>query len=310
MNTKLGVIIVTYNSRNDIIRLLDSILIQGYNNLVVYIVDNNSSDDTLDLSKGYNTKLSIVVMDTGVNNGYAAGNNIGIRKAIDDGCDFVFILNPDMQLDTKCIEILIRKFELDEKIGVIGPVVLYGSEQNNLIQTYGVKTNFKTQKKSMLYSGKILNDEIPGELIVDYVLGGAMMIRSSVLIQAGLFEENYFMYNDEIDFAYRLKKAGFKTFCLSSAIVRHFHNFEKTNKRGNSLMYYYVMRNRYLYFKKFNLTSNLLLSLIIEIFEIPLTIRWAVSKMGGISFLRFYYAGLWDGLLGKKGIANRSFEID
>ena len=97
------------------------------------------------------------------------------------------------------------------------------------------------------------------------VLGGAMMIRSSVLKITGLFEEDYFMYNDEIDFAYRINKAGFKTLCLRDAIVRHYHDFAKSNKKGNNLMYYYIMRNRYFYFIKYHLITNLIFSLIKEI---------------------------------------------
>jgi len=137
-----------------------------------------------------------------------------------------------------------------------------------------------------------------------------MMIRSNLLKITGLFEEDYFMYNDEIDLAFRIKKAGFKTLCMRSAIVRHYHDFNKENKRGNNLMYYYIMRNRYLYFKKFHLYFNIILSLIIEISFMPLKFRWAIRKMGGLKFLKYYYSGLWDGLIGKKGIADKYFESD
>ena len=194
-------------------------------NLVVYIVDNNSKDQTLNIVQKYQSEMSICIISAKMNNGFAKGNNIGIQKAMDEGCDFVFILNPDMQLEEKCIDILTERILSDEKIGVIGPVVLDGNKPDNIIQSYGVKANFKTQKKEILFTGKELTNEIPAEIYVDYVLGGAMMIRSSVLKITGLFEEDYFMYNDEIDIAFRIKKAGFKTLCMRDAIVRHFHDF-------------------------------------------------------------------------------------
>ena len=305
---KIGIIIVTYNSQKDIARQLDSIILQRYEDLVVYIVDNNSNDETLKIVEKYLHKISITIIATKMNNGFAKGNNIGIQKAMDEGCDLVFILNPDMQLEQKCIELISNRFIADEKIGIIGPIVLDSDKTNNIIQSYGFKADFKTQKKDIYFAGEKLTNEIPQEIYVDYVLGGAMMIRTSVLKTTGLFEENYFMYNDELDIAYRIYKAGFKTLCLRDAIVRHFHDFDNSNKKGNNLMYYYIMRNRYLYFIKYHLYTNLILSLIKEIVIVPLKIRWALLRKRNIRLLKFYYSGLLDGLLRKNGFANKLFD--
>lgn len=305
---KIGIIIVTFNSQKDIARLLESIILQCYDDLRVYIVDNNSNDETLNIVQKYFSKIPINIIATKRNNGFARGNNIGIQKAIDEDCDLVFILNPDMQLEQKCIDLISKKFIADEKIGVVGPIVLDSKETNNIIQSYGFKVNFKTQKKHLCHTGEKLTDEIPPEIYVDYVLGGAMMIRTNVLSTTGLFEENYFMYNDELDIAYRIFKAGFKTVCLRDAIVRHFHDFDNNNKRGNNLMYYYIMRNRYLYFIKYRFYTHLIFSLFKEIVIVPLKIKWAVLRKGNIRILKFYYSGLLDGLLGKKGFANKLFD--
>ncbi|MFO7525405.1 MAG: glycosyltransferase family 2 protein [Ignavibacteriaceae bacterium] len=305
---KLGIVIVTYNSQTDIARLLESLIIQNNENLAIYIVDNNSTDQTLEIVQTYQTALSICIISCKTNNGFAKGNNIGIQKAMDDGCELLFILNPDIQLEQKCIEILTERIKTDEKIGVIGPVVLYGNKPGNIIQGYGVKANFRTQKKyDPLGNEKLLN-EIPAENYVDFVLGGAMMIRSKVLKITGLFEEDYFMYNDELDIAYRINTAGFSTLCMRDAIVRHFHDFSTKNKKGNNLMYYYMMRNKYLYFRKFQLYPNLVISLIDDFIKLPLTINWAIRRMGNIKLLKFYYSGLFDGLAGKKGESGKSFD--
>lgn len=304
---KLGIIIVTYNSQKDIGRLLDSIIIQDYKDLIVYIVDNNSTDNTLELIRKYESELSIRIISSKLNNGFARGNNIGIQKALDESCELVFILNPDIQLEKNCINILTRRIKSEDNIGVIGPVVLYGDERN-VIQAYGINVNFKTQKKVAPYGNENWSTDLPSEIYVDFVLGGAMMIRSSMLKITGLFEEDYFMYNDELDIAYRVRRAGFKTLCLRDAIVRHFHDFSKSNKNGYNLMYYYVVRNRYLYFKKFRLYSELAISLLSEFFGIPLKIIWSVRRMDNLKLLKFYYSGLIDGLRGISGIANKSFD--
>jgi GT2 family glycosyltransferase len=261
----------------------------------------------LEIVNEYNSGLPIRLIPSLVNNGFAGGNNIGIQKALDEGCELVFILNPDIQLNRKCIDILIQRIMTDEKIGIIGPIILLGDEPGNITQACGVKANFRTQKKSDLFGGIKLSDAIPSEIEADYVLGGAMMIKSEVLKITGLFEEDYFMYNDELDLAYRVKKAGYKTICLRDAIVKHFHNFNAQNKKGNNLMYYYMIRNKYLYFKKHHLYYNLILSLFGEFIKLPVTFNWASRRMRNIKLLKYYYSGILDGLLGKRGISTKSF---
>lgn len=305
---KVGIIIVTYNSQKDIGRLLDSIIIQDYKDLTVYIVDNNSTDNTLELVSNYESELSLKIISSKLNNGFARGNNIGIQRALDESCDLVFILNPDIQLKASCINILVNRIKSDEEIGVIGPVVLLGEESKEIIQSFGVNVNFKTQKKVAPYGNMKWSYDLPAEIFTDYVLGGAMMVRSEVLKVVGLFEEDYFMYNDELDIAYRVKKAGYKTLCLRDAIAIHFHDFSRTNKNGFNLMYYYVIRNRYLYFKKFRLFTHLTISLLSELFSIPLKIIWSIRRMGNLRLLKFYYSGLLDGLRGINGIAFKSFD--
>ncbi len=305
---KVGIIIVTYNSEKDISRLLESIAVQEYKNLVVYIIDNNSCDGTLNLIDEYKNRISLSISSLKTNNGFAKGNNIGIQKAMDEGCDLVFILNPDIQLDKRCIDILVQRIKLDEKIGAVGPIVLIGNQPENITQAYGVNVNFKTQKKTDLFVNLKLTDEIPAEIFVDFLLGGAMMIRSNVLKITGLFEEDYFMYNDEIDIAYRIKSAGFRTLCMRDAMVWHYHDFNKKNKTGNNLMYYYMIRNKFLYFKKYHLYMNLFTSVLIEFIYLPVKIIWAMRRIGNVKLIKYYYLGLWRGLIGETGKTRTEFK--
>jgi len=304
---KIGIVTVTYNSQKDIGRLLDSIKIQDYKNLSVYVVDNNSTDRTLEIVSEYNLVLPIRLIPSLVNNGFARGNNIGIQIAMDESCELVFILNPDMQLEKNCIDILVKRIISDEKIGVIGPVVLFSDKPGRVIQSYGIKANFRTQKKAAPFSNSRWSTEIPSEIYVDYLIGGAMMIKSKVLSLTGFFEEDYFMYNDELDLAYRVRKSGYKTVCVRDAMATHYHDFSNKNRSGHNLMYYYIVRNRYLYFKKYKMYLNLIGSLVLEFFNIPLKIIWSIRRMRNFYLLKYYYAGLLDGLLGKKGYSNRSF---
>jgi len=302
---KVGIIIVTYNNQKDIGRLLDSIALQKYKKYKIYLVDNNSNDETLKIVQTYENKLNIEIINSKINNGFAKGNNIGIKKAMEEGCEFVFILNPDIQLDKNCLELLISRISKDNSIGAIGPMVLYGNN-HNIIQTYGINVNFKTQNKISQFSNIIFSKNLPEENYVDCLLGGAMVLRCSILKIIGLFEESYFMYNDEMDLFYRIKNAGFKTLCLRDAKVFHYHNYK--DNRKNNLMYYYIIRNKYLYFKKYRFYLSMIISLLKELLFIPLVIRWAAFKIGNIKLIKYYYSGLFDGLLGRNGCAKKLFE--
>ena len=72
-------------------------------------------------------------------------------------------------------------------------------------------------------------------------------------------------------------------------------------------MYYYMIRNRVLYFKKYNLYDRLLVDLFLQVVEFPVKLKM-FFKIGSVSIVKYYYSGLLDGLLGKKGIANKSFD--
>jgi len=306
---KVGIIIVTYNSSRELLSNLEAVTKQTYKNYKVYIVDNCSNDQTLNLINNYlkNSSISIKLITNSTNAGYAGGNNIGIKKSISEGCEYSFILNPDMILDKHCLELLVNRIKNNSSIACVGPIVLYNQNNNeNTIQVYGVLADFKSQKKTQLYMNRTLDSDIPEELFVDYVNGGAMLIRNDILMKAGFFEEKYFMYNDELDLAHRLKIKDYKYLVIKKAVVHHHHDWSIKNKKGYYILYYYGIRNRYLYFKKYGLFWYLLLSLFKEIGYFPVKILWAL-RVADSKLIKYYYLGLWKGLIGETGQSKLEF---
>ena len=114
------------------------------------------------------------------------------------------------------------------------------------------------------------------------------------------------MYNDEIDLARRIKGSGYKIYVISTAKVWHHHNWASTNKTGYNLMYYYMMRNRILYFRKFSLISEMIIDVLMQVFKWPATLRFAI-KTSGFSLFCYYYLGLFHGLLNRQGKADIKF---
>ena len=172
-------------------------------------------------------------------------------------------------------------------------------ENVNELLIVGDMANYKTQQKEFLFANHLLNRQIlPNILQGDFVNGGSTFIRGDVVEKVGLFEEKYFMYNDEIDLAFRVKKSGYKTVVTSEPCIWHYHDWSKKNKSSYYFMYYYMMRNRILFYKTYKLYFNLISDLFSQLLTLPIKIKW-LSKLANFRLVKYYYLGLWRGLIGE-----------
>lgn len=308
MNKKVAILLVLFNEENHIERLSKSIINQSYKEISVYAIDNNSSDSTVSLLLKHLPGVNIIRSTE--NLGFAKGNNIIASIAADNNEELLFILNTDMELEYDCVRNLADIItEKDDVIGA-GPLVYLGSEEGRTsnIQCYADKSNFNNATTQTLYQGPdYIFDELPDSINVNTLHGGSFMIRSSVVSEIGLFNEDNFMYGDEIDLAYRINKFGGKLKSTKNAIAWHFHDWSQKNKTGYYLQYYYMNRNRFLFFHRYNKYISLIREALIEFILLPLKIKWA-KKTAGLKLLKYYYLGNWHGLLNKKGKANFEFK--
>ncbi|MCK4956928.1 MAG: glycosyltransferase family 2 protein [Candidatus Cloacimonetes bacterium] len=304
MNKKVAVLLVLYNEEHHIPRLARSLNNQSYKNIQVYAIDNNSKDNSVALLKEHLPQVKLTLSDS--NNGFAKGNNIIAAKAVADAVEYLFVLNTDMDLDENCIEELLNLAENDINIGGVAPVILYGknNERTDLIQCYADNANFQTGKTSSLHAQlKFSNNKLPEQMQVNTISGGATFIKRELYEKIGLFNEENFMYGDEMDLAFRVKQQSYKLFVTKKAMCWHFHNWSKGNKQGYYFQYFYIMRNRFLFFHRYHKYKSMTIELFKELIIFPLKIRWAL-KRADIKLVKFYYLGILHGLLNKKGKAN------
>ena len=301
---KVAILLVLYNDAHYLPGLVKSIKQQTYQNVDVYAIETSRTGESI-------TKLIELYPKAKTfpyqgNLGFAAGNNFLARRAYEDGADYLFVLNTDMELSSNTLEVFLSYFKKDQKIGVVSSTLMKGD--TNILQLFGAKANFKTQKKEFIYPNKNINEiNLPEELEVDYVNGGSAFLSRKVYEMVGLFNEDFFMYNDEIEIAYKTRKAGFKTIVTSKTLIKHHHNWVSEKKGTHSLMSYYRMRNRYLYFLNKKLIGYLLIDLLTELFLLPFTLFLAHNK-NKVAEIKFHYLGLLHGLQGKKGKSSINFD--
>lgn len=303
---------VVHNEKHNFEMLFNSLFNQTYSDFKIFFVDNNSTDGSVSFAKELNKKylFEMEFIELLEETGYTGGNNIGAQMALTQGYEYLFIINNDIELEKNCIWELYSLIESKKNAGAVGPILFVwnSDKKENKIQDYGCKVDFKRQIKVGQYTGSIYEAVSLGKIEkIDMITGAAVLIRGKFVKKYGLFDPDFFIYNDELDLAYRLRKAGLNCYVTEKAKVWHNHNWSKKNIIGYRFMYYYMMRNRVLYFKKFKLYPQLLIDLFLQVVEFPVKLKM-FFKIGSVSILKYYYSGLLDGLLGKKGIANKSFD--
>ena len=308
MNKTVAILLVVFNEEHHIPRLIKSLHDQTYKNFDVYAIDNNSKDDSVKKLKEYFSDIKLTLSKK--NNGFAKGNNIIAEKAVKDGAEYLFVLNTDMELDKNCISELVGLAESNSQIGGVAPIIMYGkkNKRTNVIQCYVDNVNFQTGKTSSLHSQINFDDKrLPDKMQVNTIHGGTTFIKSVLYKKIGLFNEDNFMYGDELDFAYRIKQAGYKLFVTKKAKCWHFHDWTKKNKKGYYLQYYYIIRNRFLFFHRYKKHCSFFVESIKEIIKLPITIIWLI-KTADFKLVKYYYLGMLHGLMDKKGFMDIEFK--
>jgi GT2 family glycosyltransferase len=194
--------------------------------------------------------------------------------------------------------------ESDEKIGVTGPIFFYWTKEKkpNKIQIYGAFVNFRTQETKITAAGEIFEEtSLPEILVCDYPIGGALFIKREVIEKLGtLFDDRWFMYSNEIDFAFSIKNLGYKAVATTRAKVWHNHKWVRDNKTGWYREYYLSERNKFLYYIKYKMYFQMVIKIAEDIVKFPWRLAW-FRKNCDLKLGLYYLLGLTHGILNRKG---------
>ena len=272
IDSHVSMIIVSYNSREDLCECIASLVDQDYSDFEVIVVDNNSADETVSfVEKNY---PSIKVIRNKENYGPAKGYNIGITESRGK---YIVLLNPDTVVEKAWLHELVRVMEEDESIAACQSRVLLYNKPDT-INTEGNDVNYlgftwcRNYGKKNTYGGGI--QETLGLSVCSAIL------RRNVLEEVGLFDEDFFMYLDDTDLGLRMQLLGYKVVCNPKSIVYHKYKFLPGKNK-----LYYLERNRLLVLLKVYRTKVLLRILPIFMFmEMGLLARsiwqgWFKEKM-------------------------------
>jgi len=234
----LGIVIVNYNTREDLGRCLDSIADSpGRHPYRVIVVDNGSSDGSVDMVREAYPWVELI--PSAYNGGYAYANNIGLR-ALGFGCTddsivypaYALLLNPDTILPPDTLDTMVDFMDQHPDIGVIGPRLVrrdgsldracrrsFPTPEVSLYHLLGLPRLFPDSERFGRYNMTYLDEMV--ETDVDAVVGAFMMMRGTALHQAGLLDEKFFMYGEDLDLCYRIKANGWRVHYYPAVTVLH-----------------------------------------------------------------------------------------
>jgi len=239
---RVATVLLNFGDPSDTLQCLAGLEASTHLDQSLFVVDNGPDDDrhrALRSAVGGRAQ----VLATGDNLGYAAGNNVGIRAALQDRPDFVWILNPDTEAEPTTLERLLEGAEEVADAGVVGARIVYPGEPARLWFDGGVidRSRFGATHHEGVGEPEHRRPR-PATVETDYVTGACLLVRRQVLQRVGLLPEEWFLYFEETDFCLRAQAAGFRTVVARRARMVH-------HKRSSGLLptasyLYYMTRNR------------------------------------------------------------------
>ncbi|MHB8903725.1 MAG: glycosyltransferase family 2 protein [Patescibacteria group bacterium] len=246
MSKKVGIILINYKDYAErfLISCRDSLRSQNYpvESTKIYIIDNASTVETVSYLKNNYPEAQILAR---IDGNYSAANNLGFRAALADSCDYLVTVNMDTEMDINWLSELILALENNPEAGIAQSKILLfpkteAERSHPKINSLGNIIHFLGFGFTSGYGEP--DREISGYPEINgYASGCSFIIRAEVFNKIGGYNEEYYMYHDDLEISLKTKLAGYKIILAPKSIIFHKYEFARSTK-----MIYYMERNRYL----------------------------------------------------------------
>lgn len=247
-----------------------------------------------------NSDYPVVIIRNKGNYGFGKGNNVALKFFLSQkDSDLVWLLNNDTTVDNKALQYLVQEINKDPNVGASGSTIFY-HDQPSTIQTVGggaffpflgqARLLFKNENKNILSQNLAM--VIRKKLF--YIMGASLLIKKEVLKEVGIFDEDYFLYAEEMDLCYRIRQKGYSLAVSLNSWV--FHKESSSLKDKKHFYYFYLFKSNLLFLRKhfhwtFSYTSFF-----------PMVLN-TIRSSGNMRCLEFALKGYFAGLNFKKGVS-------
>jgi GT2 family glycosyltransferase len=204
-------VVINWNGWRDTIVCVESLMAQEYPKLEIVLVDNGSTDDSVDRIRA--VFPTIVLLTAVENRGFAAGSNVGIRYALEHGAEFVWLLNNDIVAPPDTLKKLVAE-TADPQVGIVGSVLQY-LDRPETVQAWGGGS-------IVPWIGYARHFDAPAVLDArSFLTFASVLLRRDLLEQVGLLDERYFMYFEDSDLCFRARSGGWRLAVAAETAVLH-----------------------------------------------------------------------------------------
>lgn len=216
MSPKVVILVLNWNRKEITCACLDSLKNLEYDNYEVLVIDNGSKDGSEEEIRVRYPWAGL--LQNGENLGFAEGNNRGIKWALQNGADYIFLINNDTVIDEHCVSRLVDAAEWNSSFGILGPIAYeYGSWAEPL--SSGLHLHWGSNWVWPFKWGNV-NEMLASEeelFPFDLIQGDAFFVRRSVFEKIGFFDPRFFLFFEEYDLCLRAKGNGFGVGIVKSA---------------------------------------------------------------------------------------------
>ena len=237
-------VVLAYNAVDLTLACIESLRRQDYPHLDILVVDNASSDGTAGILAERFPDVGVLALSE--NLGYAGGNNLGMRHALQQGADLLFLVNNDTRFESNCVSKLVAEMIVAPHCGVVGPMV-YTWDGWSTISSAGGEVDWRHADAINVGAGEVDTGQY-GARSVDFINGCAIMVSREAVERVGLIDERFFMYWEETDWCRRIAAAGFDVRFQPAARMQH--KAPLAWEGQSALALYYAGRNRMLFFAR------------------------------------------------------------
>lgn len=248
--SSVGIVLVNYNGYELTINCLES-LKRAKGKKKIYIVDNASTDDSVRHLKKYIDKENceaIVLIESDTNRGFAGGNNLAIRQAMEEGMDYIILLNNDTVVKQDFIEFLLEPFAQYQDCYATVSKIYYESNRN-MIWYAGGDFSYRTGRVVHFRYGEQEDGRQETIQKVTFATGCCLCLSKACIQEIGLLCEEYFLYDEDTDYCLRISRNNHGIYYVPDSVI--YHKVSASTQKKKGMADYYVARNRFILIRKY-----------------------------------------------------------
>ncbi len=249
VSMRIAVVIVNYNVKDLLVSCLASLQasLAGISSEII-VVDNDSTDGSIDYAEPIFPGVRFIRL--GNNLGFGRANNIGFREALEKGAEYILCLNPDTLISEDTMRVMLDYMDAQPNVGLAGCKLLnadgtfqlacrrgFPTPWASFCKVFGLQALFPKSPRFAQYNQTFRSED--ATYFVDAVMGAFMFIRKEALVQIGGFDEDFFMYGEDLDLCFRIQQNGWKITYLHTTSIIHYKGESTRRSAINEVKHFY-----------------------------------------------------------------------